>query len=347
MRASDIIFAIPAILLALSIVTALGPGILDSALAIGVGYIPIFVRVVRAPVLSLRNADFVRAGRVLGFSRTRVCSSATSCRASPARSRCRRASRLPGRSSPRRASASSGSARRRPTASLGQMVSDSSSLAGFAWWTLAGPSIAIVLAVIGFNFLGDGLRDAADPRTQEQRDDARDRNDLGHLLRRGRGGRRRARARRRRRSWPTCARTSRSPTLTSCATRSRRCCRRPRRRSRRSAALDTLIGQRFAEVAAELAERGVRRAAPTLVCSHGQTVFHWVEGATRARHAAARPARVHRRANRRDGRQRPAHARHRRRRPRRAARQPARRAAARRRAPTASAARSTWAGSRT
>ena len=53
-----------------------------------------------------------------------------------------------------------------PTASLGEMVNNSSSLASFAWWTLAGPSIAIVVAVIGFNLLGDGLRDAADPRAR-------------------------------------------------------------------------------------------------------------------------------------------------------------------------------------
>ena len=51
-------------------------------------------------------------------------------------------------------------------ASLGEMVSQSSSLASTAWWTLVGPSLAIVIAVIGFNFLGDGLRDAADPRTR-------------------------------------------------------------------------------------------------------------------------------------------------------------------------------------
>ena len=48
------------------------------------------------------------------------------------------------------------------------MVSDSSSLAGIAWWTLAGPSLTIVIAVIGFNFLGDGLRDAADPRARSR-----------------------------------------------------------------------------------------------------------------------------------------------------------------------------------
>jgi peptide/nickel transport system permease protein len=53
-----------------------------------------------------------------------------------------------------------------PTQSLGEMVSNSSSLASVAWWTLAGPSLVIVIAVIGFNFLGDGLRDASDPRTR-------------------------------------------------------------------------------------------------------------------------------------------------------------------------------------
>jgi peptide/nickel transport system permease protein len=165
MRTSDVVFAIPAILLALAIVTALGPGILDSALAIGVGYIPIFVRVVRAPVLSLRNADFVRAGRVLGFSPGRllfrhilpsiygVIAVQTSLALAWAILAEASLSFL-------------GLGPPPPTASLGQMVSDSSSLAGIAWWTLAGPSIAIVAAVIGFNFLGDGLRDAADPRSR-------------------------------------------------------------------------------------------------------------------------------------------------------------------------------------
>jgi len=167
MRASDIIFAIPAILLALAIVTALGPGIFDSALAIGVGYIPIFVRVVRAPVLGLRNADFVRAGRVLGFSRTRLLfrhilpsvAGAVAVQTSLALAWAILAE----------ASLSFlGLGPPPPTASLGQMVSDSSSLAAIAWWTLAGPSLAIVVAVIGFNFLGDGLRDAADPRARSR-----------------------------------------------------------------------------------------------------------------------------------------------------------------------------------
>jgi peptide/nickel transport system permease protein len=165
LRVSDIVFAIPAILLALAIVTALGPGIFDSALAIGVGYIPIFVRVVRAPVLALREADFVRAGRVLGYSRLRLLfrhilpsvSGAIAVQTSLALAWAILAE----------ASLSFlGLGPPPPTASLGEMVSQSSSLAGIAWWTLVGPSIAIVLAVIGFNFLGDGLRDAADPRSR-------------------------------------------------------------------------------------------------------------------------------------------------------------------------------------
>ena len=165
MRTSDVIFAIPAILLALAIVTALGAGIVDSALAIGIGYIPIFARVVRAPVLSLRNADFVRAGQVLGFSRRRlllrhilpsvygVIAVQTSLALAWAILAEASLSFL-------------GLGPPPPTASLGQMVSDSSSLAGIAWWTLAAPSLAIVIAVVGFNFLGDGLRDAADPRSR-------------------------------------------------------------------------------------------------------------------------------------------------------------------------------------
>ncbi len=165
MRASDMVFAIPAILLALAIVTALGPGILDSALAIGIGWIPIFVRVVRAPVLSLRNADFVRAGQVLGFSRGRVLfrhvlpsvygviAVQTSLALAWAFLADASLSFL-------------GLGPPPPAASLGQMVENSSSLAGIAWWTLAVPSAAIIIAVVGFNYLGDGLRDAADPRSR-------------------------------------------------------------------------------------------------------------------------------------------------------------------------------------
>jgi peptide/nickel transport system permease protein len=165
MRMTDMMFAIPTVLFALAIVTALGPGIVDSSIAIGVGWIPIFVRVVRSPVLALRESDFVRAGRVLGFSRLRllwrhilpnvagVIAVQTSLALAWAIVAEAGLSFL-------------GLGPPPPTQSLGDMVNNSSSLASIAWWTLVGPSLAIVIAVIGFNFLGDGLRDASDPRTR-------------------------------------------------------------------------------------------------------------------------------------------------------------------------------------
>jgi peptide/nickel transport system permease protein len=165
MRITDMLFAIPAILLALAIVTALGPGWLNSALAIGVGYIPIFVRIVRGPVLSLRESAYIRAGKVLGFSPVRLLfrhvlpnvSGIVAVQTTMA---------LAWSILAEAALSFLGLGPPPPTASLGEMVSQSSSLAATAWWTLAAPSVAIVVAVIGFNLLGDGLRDAIDPRTQ-------------------------------------------------------------------------------------------------------------------------------------------------------------------------------------
>ncbi len=162
MGAADVLFAVPSVLLALAIVTGLGQGAFDSALAVGVGYTPIFVRVVRGPVLALRDADFVRAGRLLGFSRRRVLfrhvlpsvSGVLAVQVTLAL----------GWAVLTEASLSFlGLGPAPPAASLGLMVSDGTSLAGVAWWTLAFPSIAIVALVIGFNLLGDGLRDALDP----------------------------------------------------------------------------------------------------------------------------------------------------------------------------------------
>jgi peptide/nickel transport system permease protein len=162
MRLADILFAFPAILLALAIVTALGTGWFNTAIAIAIVYVPIFARVARGPVLALREADFVRAGRVLGFSTPRLLFRHI----------------LPNVAAPvivqvtlalswailTEASLSFlGLGTQPPEASLGLMVSDSRQLAAEYWWTLAAPAAVITLAVIGLNLLGDGLRDALDP----------------------------------------------------------------------------------------------------------------------------------------------------------------------------------------
>jgi peptide/nickel transport system permease protein len=167
MRFTDMLFAIPAILLALIVVTALGAGWLNSAIAIGVSYIPIFVRVVRGPVLAVRESSYVRAGRVLGFSGFRLLfrhilpnvAGFVAVQVSLA---------LAWAIIAEASLSFLGLGPPPPTASLGWMVSNAynTGLAGVKWWTLAFPSLAIILAVIGFNLLGDGLRDAIDPRTR-------------------------------------------------------------------------------------------------------------------------------------------------------------------------------------
>ena len=162
-RLADVLFAFPAILLALAIVAALGHGWLNTAIAIAVVYTPIFVRVARGPVLSVREHDYIKAGRVLGFSSARLLFRHV----------------LPNVSAPITVQVTLalswailtesglsflGLGAQPPEPSLGLMVSDARNLVQEAWWTLAFPAGVIVLAVIALNLLGDGLRSALDPR---------------------------------------------------------------------------------------------------------------------------------------------------------------------------------------
>ena len=161
---ADLIFAIPSVLLALAIVSGLGPGWQNTAIAVGISYTPIFIRVVRGPVLAIRNADYVKAARVLGFSRRRILFRHV----------------LPGVGGILAVQVTLalgwavlieasldflGLGPPPPAATLGLMVSDGTNIAGIAWWNLAFPAIAVVLLVLGFTLTGDGLRDALDPST--------------------------------------------------------------------------------------------------------------------------------------------------------------------------------------
>jgi peptide/nickel transport system permease protein len=162
-RLTDVLFAFPAVLLALAIIAALGRGWFNTAIAIAIVYIPIFVRVSRGPTLSVRELEYVSACRVLGFSRRRILFRHV----------------LPNVSAPvvvQVALALSwailteaglsflGLGTQPPDPSLGLMVSEARNLVTTAWWTMVFPSLAVVLAVIGLNLLGDGLRSALDPK---------------------------------------------------------------------------------------------------------------------------------------------------------------------------------------
>lgn len=165
-RATDMLFSFPAILLALTIVAVLGRGWVNTVIAIAIVYTPIFVRVARGPVLSVRESDYVKAGRVLGFGSGRLLARHV----------------LPNVTAPiviQIALALSwgiltesslsflGLGTQPPEPSLGLMVSDARTLFARGWWLMVAPATALVVAVIGLNLLGDGLRDILDPtRTQ-------------------------------------------------------------------------------------------------------------------------------------------------------------------------------------
>jgi peptide/nickel transport system permease protein len=166
-RATDMLFAFPAILLALTIVAVLGRGWVNTVIAIAIVYTPIFVRVARGPVLTVRESDFVKAGRVLGFGSRRLLFRHV----------------LPNVNAPiivQVALALSwailtesslsflGLGTQPPDPSLGLMVSEARTLFARGWWLMVAPATSIVVAVVGLNLLGDGLRDIFDPTRGRQ-----------------------------------------------------------------------------------------------------------------------------------------------------------------------------------
>ena len=162
MRVSDVFFAFPAILMALAIVSALGHSMYDTAIAIAIVYTPIFVRVTRGPVLSIREMDYVKSVRVLGFSTWRILTKHILPNIMPT-VLVQIALSLSWAILTESGLSFLGLGTQAPDASLGLMVSESQSLVSFAWWTFAAPSFFLVLAVISLNLVGDGLRDSLDP----------------------------------------------------------------------------------------------------------------------------------------------------------------------------------------
>lgn len=163
MRVMDLFFAFPAILLALTIVAALGPGAINTILAIAVVYTPIFARVARAPVLSLKTTEFVQAAQAIGARHPHILLRHI----------------LPNALAPiivqitlalswamltEAGLSFLGLGTIPPAPSWGSMLSESRKMMEIAPWMAIFPGLAIMLGVLGFNLLGDGLRDALDPR---------------------------------------------------------------------------------------------------------------------------------------------------------------------------------------
>ncbi|HLU08986.1 MAG TPA: ABC transporter permease [Oceanobacillus sp.] len=168
MRVMDVFFALPALLLALVIVSILGPGVNTTVLAIAVVYTPIFARVARAPVLAVKEMEFITATRCLGMSDARIVFRHI----------------LPNTLAPLIVQVSLalswallteaglsflGLGTQPPTPSWGVMLSESRGIAEMAPWLMLYPALAIMFGVLGFNLLGDGLRDVLDPRLRGQR----------------------------------------------------------------------------------------------------------------------------------------------------------------------------------
>jgi peptide/nickel transport system permease protein/dipeptide transport system permease protein len=166
MRVMDIILAFPYLLLAIVVVAFLGPSLQNCMMAIGITYIPRFARIVRGSVLEECEKDYVTAARAIGAKDWRIIFIAIipNC-LGPLIVQ----TTLSFASAILDAAALSflGLGAQPPTPEWGAMIARSRSLILRASWVMTFPGIAILLAVLGFNLFGDGLRDALDPRLRD------------------------------------------------------------------------------------------------------------------------------------------------------------------------------------
>ena len=163
MRVLDMFLSIPSTLLAISIVAAFGPNIQNMMIAIVISNIPPFSRIVRSSVITIKNEEYIEAARAIGANDRRIVFKhiipnamaplivqATMCVAGSILSI---------------ASLSFlGLGIQPPTPEWGSMLSNGRQYIRAAWWVCAFPGIAIMLSILSLNLLGDGLRDALDPK---------------------------------------------------------------------------------------------------------------------------------------------------------------------------------------
>ena len=162
-RTLEILLAFPYLLLAIAVVSALGPGVLNTTLAVGIWAMPAFTRIVRASVLSLREMDYIQAARAMGAPTRAILLRHLLPNFLPTLivySTLYMANAILVEA----ALSFLGLGVQPPTASWGLMVATGRDFLLLAPHITTIPGLAIMLAVLGFNLLGDGLRDALDPR---------------------------------------------------------------------------------------------------------------------------------------------------------------------------------------
>jgi peptide/nickel transport system permease protein len=165
-RLFDILLAFPSILLAIAIVAMLGPGLNNALIAIAIINIPNFGRLMRSRVLSVKAEDYILAAKALGMKNSRILWKHI----------------LPNCWTPIMVQGTLGFATavieaaalgflglgaQPPQPEWGTMLSDSREFIQLAPWTMIFPGVAMMLTVLGFNLLGDGLRDLFDPRMKQ------------------------------------------------------------------------------------------------------------------------------------------------------------------------------------
>ncbi len=166
MRITDVFFSFPYLVLAMAIAAALGSGLLNAMLSLSLVWWPIYARLIRGQVLQLREAPYVEAARASGATQRRIILRHI----------------LPNVLTPIIVQASLdfgnaimyaaalsfiGLGAQPPTPEWGAMISLARDYLQSSWWFATFPGLAILVTVIGFNLLGDGIRDLSDPRLRE------------------------------------------------------------------------------------------------------------------------------------------------------------------------------------
>ncbi len=167
MRVADIMLAVPSLLLAIAIVAVLGPSLINAVISIAIVSIPHYIRLTRAAVVAEKSRDYVTSSKMAGAGMLRLMF----------------ISILPNCLAPLIVQATLGFSSaildmaalgflgfgaQPPTPEWGSMLADARRYIQSAWWVVTFPGVLILLTVIAFNLMGDGLRDALDPKLKKQ-----------------------------------------------------------------------------------------------------------------------------------------------------------------------------------